>query len=250
MPTIRAALFASLCLLLTTTRMDAADSDLGRLVDGLIAGKGDLNQRYDARFKVDGGQIPLLFWAVSRWDASSAEKLLKNGADPNIESLPGSRVTALFEAPTSTEMEPDPKLAQERRATSLRICEMLIKHKADVNYAGKLGDTPLHKAALNGREDICELLIMNGAKVNVADRIGTTPLHKAAQYGFWKVVEVLLKNKANANAEDLRKNRPLKAAEARAEEGTNKEMRQKFGNGYFAGSDYDKTIAALKKASK
>jgi len=249
MPTIRLAWSLAICLTFSAMQANAADGDLARLVDGLIASRGDLNQRYDSKFNVDGGQIPLLFWAVSRWDVTTVEKLLKGGANPNIESLPNSRMTALFEAPTSIDMEPDQKRAQERRAASLRICELLVKHKADVNYAGKLGDTPLHKAAQNGREDICALLIANGAKANSPDRLGATPLHKAARNGFWKVVEILLKNKADANAVDALKSTPLKTAEARAEEGTQQEIRKKFGNGYFPDSDYDKTIAILKKAS-
>ena len=50
---------------------------------------------------------------------------------------------------------------------------------ADVNVKNKVGGTPLHFAALEGRKEIVELLIAKGGDVNVKDDGGRTPLDYA-----------------------------------------------------------------------
>lgn len=51
------------------------------------------------------------------------------------------------------------------------LCEMLIAHGADVNYAGYKKHTPLMKATYGSRER-CEQLIRHGAKIDAVDEDG------------------------------------------------------------------------------
>ena len=52
----------------------------------------------------------------------------------------------------------------------------------DVNAKNKVGGTPLHFAALEGRKEVVELLIAKGADVNVKTEDGLTPLDRAIKY--------------------------------------------------------------------
>ena len=73
------------------------------------------------------------------------------------------------------------------------MAELLIQHGANVNHSPKMGNTPLHHAALRGRTDLCELFTQNGAKVNASDALGNTPLHEAAKEGYWESTQFLRK---------------------------------------------------------
>ena len=61
----------------------------------------------------------------------------------------------------------------------LEICELLVKHGADVNAKGHAGYTPLHWAVRWGHLEIAKILIEKMAEVNVKDDIGKTPLHRS-----------------------------------------------------------------------
>jgi len=76
------------------------------------------------------------------------------------------------------------------------------------------GQTPLHRAAAAGHEDIVELLLANRAEVNVAlndkrDSIGRTPLHLAIHAGHADVAAVLLAHGADLNVKDRYEETPL-----------------------------------------
>jgi len=62
------------------------------------------------------------------------------------------------------------------------------------------GETPLHKAAGGGYENIVELLIASGADANAKNAYGETPLHEAAVGGHKSIAELLIANGADANA--------------------------------------------------
>ncbi len=68
--------------------------------------------------------------------------------------------------------------------------EILLAHGADVN-AAEGGNTPLHGAALFGREDMVAWLLDHGAKVNALDFRGKTPLQHAIERGHTAVADVL-----------------------------------------------------------
>jgi ankyrin repeat protein len=80
--------------------------------------------------------------------------------------------------------------------------EMLLKLGADVNSAGKDGETPLHDACLKGHFETARLLLDRGAKIEARDERGATPLHDAALGGSTKLIELLLERKADIRAHD------------------------------------------------
>lgn len=85
-----------------------------------------------------------------------------------------------------------------------RIAKLLIEKGADVHAeSDRVGDTPLHMAAVNGEfhcvqlrtqrlinrypflghETVAELLYANGASINVLNRNRHTPLHSGVIFG-------------------------------------------------------------------
>ena len=64
----------------------------------------------------------------------------------------------------------------------------------DVNAKNKVGGTPLHFAALEGRKEIVELLIAKGADVNAKDDQGRTPLDVAIELKQPETADLLRKH--------------------------------------------------------
>lgn len=58
------------------------------------------------------------------------------------------------------------------------------------------GETPLHRACIEGNLGQVEKLLEKGHKVNVRDHCGWLPIHEAANHGFADIVELLVKHKA------------------------------------------------------
>jgi cytohesin len=77
------------------------------------------------------------------------------------------------------------------------MAELLIAAGADVNAKSDGGSTPLHGAALRGKEEVAELLIAKGADVNAKNENGTTPLHFADTR---EIAELLIAKGAEVNA--------------------------------------------------
>ena len=216
------------------------------LVKKLVKSKGDVNQRYSPRFKKDNNGIPILVWAVAFYDVNSVKLLLKNKANPNIAPKNGSTETPLFEVSASTDLNTAKDEALfRRRSKSAKICKLLVKAKAKIDHVNSFNETPLIKAAGNGREDICSILIAAGAYVNKKNSLDQTALHAAAKSGYWKVVKLLLRKGARAGTKDKLKQTALSLAQKRGDEDLHKKCRQAL-KGAYANADYNKTIAALK----
>jgi ankyrin repeat protein len=96
----------------------------------------------------------------------------------------------------------------------ISIIERLIKSGADVNALDRWGKTPLHIAAMIGREDAAKLLIDNGADINAKDNYGYTPLHEAAGNSRWAsgVARLLISAGADINARTVGGVSPLHRA--------------------------------------
>ena len=228
---------------------ETQSAKIDKLVGELISSKGNPNQRYDLRYNRDDNGTPILILAVTQKNVDAVANLLKNGAEPNIEAKKGWGETALFLVAVSLDDEPDSGIRDEICAKTMKITEILLDAKANVNAKNKLDRTPLYVAATKGRADICAILISRGANVNEQNRVGETPIFRAAQGGYWKVVKLLLENKAKLSSEDKLMKSPLEAAEAREDEKIHKSIRQKLGKSYYSDADYDKTIDILRKAA-
>lgn len=126
--------------------------------------------------------------AGSDYGVSAAEALLKRGANPNAKNVQGR--TALHQAASQG---------------ALKIIELLLAYKADVNAKDNGGYTPLYGAisygAGKGGIGIVEVLIKSGANVNVKnENEGETPLHKAISRKDIEVVKLLISHGADVNA--------------------------------------------------
>lgn len=89
----------------------------------------------------------------------------------------------------------DPKVRGEWGNTSLHhaasaghfsICELLLKHRAEVDARGENIRTPLHMAAQHGHDAICHLLVEHGADIGAHEGYGVLPQHLAAKYAHGK----------------------------------------------------------------
>jgi ankyrin repeat protein len=88
------------------------------------------------------------------------------------------------------------------KSSNIGKIEQLINRGANVNARNERGQTPLHIAAIVGREDVANLLLLNGADIDACDHLGWTPLHAAAANSQWaaKVAELLISKGANIYA--------------------------------------------------
>jgi uncharacterized protein len=120
----------------------------------LVAG-ADINAR------TTNNTTPLMASVCSPYsDAKMSLTLIRSGADVNIVNSDGE--TALSCATAST----------------LEVIEELLKKGANPNIQSKRfsGETPLHKAALNGVKDAVEMLLRYGADPTIRNDKGETPL--------------------------------------------------------------------------
>ena len=220
--------------------VDKDEKEMESKIRTIISQKGDVNQKEK--------NIPLLIWAVEKKYVDCVKLLLENKADPEIPPIAGSKDTPLFSCSSSLDLaEPETEKIFQTQKKSYEIMKLLISHKANVKHKNMLDETPLHKSALVGRDDLCMLLIGAGADVNAQDKLGNTPLHKAAGGGYYKVVNLLLSKGAKSMTSKTGKT-PLAIAEMREDEDVHKESRAINKNFYIL-CDYDQTITSLKKGA-
>ncbi|XP_071538837.1 transient receptor potential cation channel subfamily A member 1 homolog [Panulirus ornatus] len=143
--------------------------------------------------------------AVTSKDFQLCQKLLADGENVDyIDDENGSTLLHILAKKYSK---------QETRAQ--KIPALLLQHGANVNAKDKDGNTPLHIAAREGKQDLCAILLehqkTDGAspKVNIKNKKSMTPMHYAAQQGQIQVVELLIKEGANPSIKDNQKYFPL-----------------------------------------
>ena len=162
------------------------------------------------------GITPLHF-AAYRDNASMIKFLIENGAERNTRDLLNG-FTPLHNAVSSSQMEntqllinngADYKIKDNNDKTVLwapiekgdnELLKYLLTLYEDVNEKENyLEYTPLHRAAINGYEQIVKLLLLNGADVNAVDKLGNKPIDYAIKYYHPLVIEKLY----DAGAESL-----------------------------------------------
>ena len=75
-----------------------------------------------------------------------------------------------------------------------------------VNFRfGDILDSPLHRAAENGRDDVVTYLCSNGADVNIMDIYKQTPMHRAVINNQLECLIILLEHDARMNLRDLQR---------------------------------------------
>ena len=89
------------------------------------------------------------------------------------------------------------------------IAELLINHGSDVNAINVQGRTCLHMASFSGALEILQTLILHGAQVNAVDELGSSPLHIALTMGHHWLAEPLLRNGSDPEAVDYKGCTPL-----------------------------------------
>lgn len=148
------------------------------------------------------------FTAIRTRRADILVALLDAGADPNWKS-PKTEETLLGEAVRFTK---DPKLvlpllksgARPNDITGRRcplnyaawddnveICDLLLRHGADVNKQDRFGRTALMDASFKGRTETVELLLAKGAKVEFKDEDGKTASDLAKENGHPHLLQFL-----------------------------------------------------------
>ncbi len=122
--------------------------------------------------------------ALKEKRARKAQKAARKQAE-GIKAMIAARAIQVHEAVKSGDVS---KLQQ------------YIIDKVDLDRQDKDENTPLHLAAVMGREDLAEMLIRGGAGIKkIENDIGLSPIQYAAIAGQANVVKILLDNGASVN---------------------------------------------------
>ncbi len=165
---------------------------------------------------VHAGSYDEFFKAIMQDDSAQVRALLNRGFDPNTSDpagMPGLMLAMKESAFTVAKvLLHHPQIKAEVRNASdesplmlaalageNELCELMIRHGADVN---KPGWAPLHYAATHGHLEVMNLLLEENAYIDAASPNNTTPLMMAAHYGTPSAVKLLLE----AGADPLLKN--------------------------------------------
>lgn len=130
------------------------------------------------------GRTPF-HWAVLRDDQAAVQKLLDNGADPNITDNHG--------------------FAAIHFVRSASICKLLFKAKADVNTPSSFKRRCALQLAVkrNTAVEVIEFLIAVGSDIDFRDSDRETALLNAICWGYIKIAECLIQHGADVNAANM-----------------------------------------------
>lgn len=128
------------------------------LIDVFASHKANLN------IKDDQGNTPLHLFCDR---SAMAERLLRNGADPNIVNAKGA-------TPYMQMLDED---RIEKQSNTLHA---MLRHAANVNASNNVGETLLHISARMGRHDLFTALLTK-CDAKACDKKGNTVLHVLAE---------------------------------------------------------------------
>ncbi|MAM93283.1 ankyrin repeat domain-containing protein [Parvibaculum sp.] len=134
-----------------------------------------------------------LFEAAGESDAETVGNLLEQGAE--VDARDSGGWAALHFA------------AQHDNPGTAFV---LIRYGAaiDIREEG-VGDTPLHHAAMRGKQAVAQALIDHGADVNAVNAFSATPLYEAAVGGHVDLVKTLIARGADVDVKDGQGRTPL-----------------------------------------
>ena len=66
----------------------------------------------------------------------------------------------------------------------LKVVELLVSNKADINFTTNDGGTALHMASQEGHLDLCRYLKSEGCDITIKSKYGTTALDVAAHHVY------------------------------------------------------------------
>lgn len=99
------------------------------------------------------------------------------------------------------------------RFGNVQPIKILVAAKADVNApGGASNETPLHCAAMQGRNKASAILLQLGANVSATDKGLQMPIHHASSKGHIGVIKVLLNAQADLEAVDTAGQTPMHLA--------------------------------------
>jgi len=149
------------------------------------------------------GRTPLAFAAWSRNPDEMSKFLILNGADVNPD--PCKLDKACTCGPTWST-----PLHVATRHGQMAMTKNLVSNGAKVNIFDAEGLTPLHRAVMNGDEEVISYLLDHEAFIDVREKnLGSTELHLAVAMGFGEVAELLIEHDADLNPTDNNGMTPL-----------------------------------------
>ena len=158
-----------------------------------------------------------LMYAASGDHPEMAEKLLENGANPEMKDVDGN--TALILAATygctsvvemfcrkgsglhDTDETGRGAIHRASVGGHLQVIQLLHQSNVDVNLQCRDGGTPLHDASRHGGAEAAKALLEYGANTKIRDNLGRTPAGVAREYGYEEVVNVLRKASADTDVD-------------------------------------------------
>jgi ankyrin repeat protein len=171
---------------LTKVLLKAAEAgDLEKVKESLVP-EVDVNAR-------GADSYTALHWAS--WNGHNAvfNFLISKGADLNVKTKAGETVLQLAAYNGHND-----------------IVKFLISKGMDVNATDIHNIPPIYNVAYFGHPEVITTLVKNGAKLEFVDRLsGMTPLHRAAMAGRDAAVKALIASGANIEARDKEGNTPL-----------------------------------------
>ncbi|ARF02841.1 SWPV1-282 [Shearwaterpox virus] len=90
-------------------------------------------------------------------------------------------------------------LEKDHDTKTLKIADMLLTSKANINMSTKYGSTPLHIAVKYKNHSMVKFLLEKGADINVLDCKNNTPIFYACYYGNLYMSKLLISYGAKIN---------------------------------------------------